>query len=202
HDMDLMLWLTGSRPDRVASFGGLNFFRPENAHYNDLYEKKDDGYGLYERGLASGFAVGQEKNVSPFTEDKDTIDNQVAIMELANQARVSFHFCMHSAQQERRFYMSGTRGAIRADVLTGTAEYTPVGWEPETETVTPIKGGGHGAAEDPMTEDILACMFDGTPMPTTMEDGLNASFTCFGLEEARQTGQVIDMSKYWDAVPG
>jgi hypothetical protein len=160
------------------------------------------GFRYYDRGLATGFAVGQEHNITPFSDDKDTIDNQVAIMELENKVRVSFHFCMHSAQLERRFYMCGTRGTIRGDVLTGRLEYTPVGWEPKTESVRPIQGDDHGGAEEPMARDIADCMLRGKPMPTTMEDGLQASFTCFGIEEARLGGNVVDMRPYWEALYG
>ncbi len=197
HDMDIMHWLTGSRPARVASFGSLRFFRPEHAKKNELYPVGDKGYRYYDRGLATGFAVGEEENVTPFSSDKDSIDNQVAIMQLENGAHVSFHYCMHSAQLERRFYMCGTLGTIRADVLTGKVEYTPVGWKSETEVVVPISGDGHGGAEEPMARDILTCMRDGTPMPTSAEDGVTASFTCFGIEESRHGGKVVDMNEYW-----
>lgn len=200
HDIDLMHWITGSRPARVASFGNLRFFNPDHAHHNDLYPVGPDGYRLYDRGKTTGWAVGQEHNIDPFSGDKDTIDNQVAIMQLENGANVSFHYCMHAAKQERRFYMCGTRGAIRADVLTGTIEYSPVGWEVITEVFRPISGDGHGGAEGPMTKDILACMFDGVPMPTSIEDGVTASFTCLGIDEARQTGTVVNMDNYWKAI--
>lgn len=197
HDMDILHWLTDSRPARVASFGGLRFFTPENAHYNDLYPVGKDGYRYYDRGLATGFAVGVEHNTTPFSADKDTVDHQVAILELENQAHVSFHYCMHSAQLERRFYMCGTRGTIRANVLTGTIEYTPVGWDPQTETVRPIEGDDHGGAEEPMAQDIVHCMLRGIPMPTSLADGVEASFTCLGIEAARETGTVVDMQPYW-----
>jgi len=200
HDMDLMHWLTGSKPARVASFGGLNFFKPEYADHDKLYDKGEDGFGFYERGLASGYAVGLENNIDPFSADKDTIDNQVAIMQLENGANVSFHYCMHAAQTERRFYMLGTRGSIRANVLTGTVEYSPVGWERRVESVQPISGDGHGGAEQPMTKDILACMFDGVPMPTTVEDGVTASFISLGIDESRVSGGVIDMNSYWESM--
>ncbi len=200
HDIDLMHWLTGARPMRVASFGGLGFFNAANASHNDLYPVGELGYRYYDRGLATGFAVGHEHNISPFSDDKDSIDNQVAIMQLGNGVNVSFHYCMHSAKLERRFYMCGTRGTIRADVLTGTIEYTPVGWRSDSETIRPISGNDHGGAEEPMARDILACMFDGKPMPTTAEDGVAASFTCLGIEEARNTNTVVDMKSYWGAM--
>ena len=200
HDIDLMHWLTDSKPARVASFGSLNFFNAKHADYHNRYPKAEDGFGYYERGLATGYAVGLEENIDPFSDDKDTIDNQVAIMQLENGANVSFHYCMHAAQTERRFYMCGTRGTIRANVLTGTIEYSPVGWEKRVESVQPISGDGHGGAEQPMTKDILACMLDGTAMPTTVEDGVTASFTSLGIDEARTTGSVINMDAYWNQI--
>ncbi len=200
HDIDLMLWMTGSQPARVASFGGLDFFTARNAHHNELYPVGEKGYRYYDRGLATGFAVGTEQNITPFSDDKDTIDNQVAILELESGARVSFHFCMHSALLERRFYLCGTRGTIRGDVLTGTLDYKPVGWDSTTETVRPIEGDDHGGAEGPMARDLVDCMLRGRPMPTTLEDGLRASLTCLGIEEARDTGTVVDMQRYWEVL--
>ena len=113
HDMDLMLWMTGSRPARVASFGGLNVFTSRNAQYNDRLPVGEEGYRYYDRGLATGYAVGAEENISPFSDDKDTVDNQVAILELESGARVSFHYCMHSAKPERRFHLCGRRRPAR-----------------------------------------------------------------------------------------
>lgn len=144
--------------------------------------------------------MGVEKNITPFSDDKDTIDHQVAILELQNGAHASFRFCMHGARPERRFYLCGSRGAICGDVLTGELSYTPVGWAPKTETVRPIDGGGHGDGEQPMARDIVECLLRGAPMPTTLEDGIRASFTCLGLDESRVTGRVVDMASYWDAL--
>lgn len=31
HDFDLMNWIINSKPQKVAFFGGLNFFVPENS---------------------------------------------------------------------------------------------------------------------------------------------------------------------------
>jgi predicted dehydrogenase len=141
--------------------------------------------------------VGQEHNITPFSDDKDSIDHQVAIMELGNGAVVSFHYCMHSAMRERRFYMCGTHGTIRGDVLSGRLEYQPVGWNTQVESVQPITGDGHGGAEEPMAKDMLACMMEGRPMPTTAEDGVTASITCLGMEQARTSGSVVDLRAHW-----
>lgn len=200
HDIDIMHWMTNSRPARVASFGGLRFYKPENAHYNDEYGVGEEGYRYYDKGLATGFAVGEEQNITPFNNEKDVVDDQVAIMQLQTGAHVSFRLNMHSAQIERRFYIAGTRGSIRGDVISGDLEYTPVGWKSETETVRPIADALHGGGEEPMARDIVACMLEDKPMPTTVEDGVTASFTCLGIDEAMTTGTVVDMTSYWSAL--
>lgn len=40
HDLDLINWFVGSLPSRVASFGGRNFFIPENEKLMEKYGKK------------------------------------------------------------------------------------------------------------------------------------------------------------------
>jgi predicted dehydrogenase len=197
HDIDLMLWLTGSRPARVASFGGLNFFKPENADYLKLREPNEDGIPYYLHGLKTGHYVGKEDNICPFNDDKDVIDNQVAILELANSVRAAFHLCTHAAIQERRFYICGTKGAIRANVLTGLIEYCPTGWNAEIETFTPIAGDGHGGADELMSAEIAECIINGTEMSTPLEAGLMSSFTCLGIDQAREEGIIVDMNNYW-----
>ena len=63
--------------------------------------------------------------------------------------------------------------------------------------VASLDGLSHGGAEVPMAEDIVACMFEGEPMPTTLADGVAASFVSLGLDEARERGGIIDMNTYW-----
>jgi len=200
HDMDLMLWLTDTRPSRIASFGGLNFFKAANAHVMDRYEPNGRGIPFYGLGRQTGWAVGKEDNISPFNDDKDVIDNQVAILEMENGIRATFHLCTHAPIQERRFYICGTKGAIRGDVLTGEIEYRPVGWKPETENFKPIEGGGHGNADGCMAEDLADCILNDTPMPTTLLDGVRSAFTCFGIDQAMDTGTIVDMSAYWATI--
>ena len=33
-----------------------------------------------------------------------------------------------------------------------------------------------------------------------LDEGLASAFTCFGIDEAMETGRVIEMSKYWKMV--
>ena len=71
----------GSRPRKVASFGGLNFFIPEN-------QKLADKYG------ADYFTAWDDPHrvASPFTSVKDLKDNEVSINDPVVTSAVSYNY--------------------------------------------------------------------------------------------------------------
>jgi predicted dehydrogenase len=84
HDLDLANWIVGSLPTRVASFGGKNFFIPKYQHQVDQIGPDANGQPAY-----SGWTDRHRTN--PFSGTADIFDNQVAILEYANQVRATFH---------------------------------------------------------------------------------------------------------------
>jgi len=111
HDIAAINWILDSFPFRASSFGGLNFFKPENASF---YNQIKCNNKLFDNLPAS--------ELNPFTTEKDIIDNQVVIIEYMNGVRATFHTNLCSAIPERRMYILGDEGTIRADVLTGKIE--------------------------------------------------------------------------------
>ncbi|MBF0245064.1 MAG: Gfo/Idh/MocA family oxidoreductase, partial [Planctomycetes bacterium] len=97
HDIDLVNWMLDSHPVKAASFGGTNFFTPENLHHQDRIGPNKDGKPAF---MSWGGAI----NLNPFTSDKDIIDNQVAIMEYEGGIRASFHANCQAGIPERRMY--------------------------------------------------------------------------------------------------
>ncbi|MEX0885035.1 MAG: Gfo/Idh/MocA family oxidoreductase [Phycisphaeraceae bacterium] len=189
HDVDIVNWLLGSRAARVASFGGLNFFKPGNEHHVERVGPNHEGQKAYH-------VWGHRRFGSPFIDDKDIIDNQVAILEYANEVRATFHTNCHSAFPERRLYIVGSEGAIRADLIPGVIEHRRIGWE-QSKTVYHTHGGGHGGGDAVMTREIAACMRGGMAPPTTVEDGLASAVTCLAIDEAMGTGRVVELAPTW-----
>lgn len=191
HDIDLVNWLVGSNVRRVASFGGLDFFRPENVgHMKRLGRDPVTGRTAYRH-----FVEGQE--LDPFTSEKDIVDNQVAILEFANGVRATFHTNCNSAIPERRMYICGTEGALRADVLTGRIEFSRIGFDSTIEDMSAGVSGQHGGGDEVLGQSLADSMLHGTPPCATLDDGLRAAITCFGIDEALATGAVVDLSDYW-----
>lgn len=193
HDVDLANWMVGSRASRVASFGGLNFFTPENASALERVGKTRRG--------RQGYMTWREGQIeNPFTSDKDIVDNQVVIIEYENQVRATLHLNSNSAIPERRMYICGSKGAIRADLLTGQLEVAEIGFGKEIESHDTLGGDIHGGGDHVLAEELCATLLAGEPTSTTLEDGLEAAVTCFAIDEAMDSGQVVDCASYWQRV--
>ena len=190
HDIDLANWFTGSLPARVASFGGLDFFTPENEGYMAKLGKDSEGRPAFQTW--GGLVM---KN--PFTGDKDIVDNQVAILEYLNGVRATFHTNCNAGIPERRMYILGTEGAIRANVLTGDIETQRIGFDTKPEPVAACASGGHGGGDEILAKELAATMLDGAPPTVSLDAGLTSAGTCFAIDDAMDTGRVVDARPYW-----
>jgi predicted dehydrogenase len=188
HDIDLANWFVGSRARRAASFGGTDFFVPENEHHVQRIGKNRDGVPAYSTWLPAG--------ASPFTNDKDIVDNQVAILEYENRVRATFHTNCHAGIPERRMLLLGSEGAIRADLVGGVVEHRRVGWD-EPLSVYRDAGGGHGDGDHHLVSTLYASMLNGEPPRAGISEAMDSAVTCFGIDRALETGSVVDLAPLW-----
>ena len=193
HDIDLVNWMVESRASRVASFGGNDFFTPENEKHVERIGKNKDGASPY-------VTWGGLVNLNPFTSDKDIIDNQVAIIEYENNVRATFHTNCNAGIPERRMYILGTEGAIRADVLTGIIETKKIGFDTKTEDASSGSSGGHGGGDGVLVAELAESMLNETPPAVGLKEGLEASITSFAIDDALDTGKIVDLTSYWKKV--
>lgn len=193
HDIDLANWMVGSRVRRVASFGGLNFFTKENQHHIERIGRSREGKEAYStwRGLVKQ---------NPFTSHKDICDNQVVIIEYENGVRATFHTNCHAAIPERRMYVLGTEGAIRADLGTGLIESKRIGFETEKGEESSSAPGGHGGGDEILVKELAESMLKGVTPTVGMEEGLQAAVTCFAIDQAADRGEVVDLGPFWKFV--
>ena len=191
HDIDLVNWITGSLAGRVASFGGLSFFTPENEHHIERLGQNERGQDAYRTwpGLI---------NLNPFTSDKDIVDNQVAIVEYLNGVRATFHTNCNAGIPERRMYILGTEGALRADLYARTIQVKRIGFGTAIEDVPVHATGSHGGGDNFLTQELTASMLERVPGTVGMTDGITSAVTCFAIDEALNTGRVVDVRPYWE----
>ncbi len=197
HDLDIINWFVNSKASKVASFGGCNFFIPENIHHQERIGPNEAGLPAFE----TWDRAPKDDHVSrqnPFTSDKDIIDNQVAIIEFENKVRATFHTNCCVGIPERRILICGSEGTLRADVMTGSLEVKRYGIDPEIVDYSTGSSGGHGGGDIILGQELAATINNGTPGTTTLMDGLISAFTAFAIDEAMYSNKIISMNSYWE----
>jgi predicted dehydrogenase len=190
HDLDLANWIIGSLPVRVASFGGTDFFVLKNEHQIERIGPDANGKPAYSQWA-------DPHRVNPFSGGADICDNQVAIMQYANGVRATFHTNCNAGIQERRFYICGTEGAIRADAITGQIELQRISQQPAVEQFNFGHAGGHAGGDETMASALADTLLKGAAPLASVEDGLRSCVAAFALDAALKENKIIDLSPWW-----
>ena len=131
---------------------------------------------------------------------KDIIDNQIAIIEYENSCRGTFHTNLNAGIPERRLYILGEHGAIRADILNGEIEVKKIGFETESSVIKMEKSGIHYGGDQVLVNHWEKMIYENAPSLTDLSTGAEAALTCFALDDAMLSSQVIDMDNYWSNI--
>lgn len=190
HDLDLYNGVMGCRPRYVASFGGRRSFVPDNAPQgagaNDLevYHRKPSGW------------EGSDK---VFDSDGDIIDFQTALVQYENGAALTFHTNLNVPDDFRRFAVIGAKGMAEGDFVRNYFKLTDSRTSERVEDKT-YKGTDlsvHYGADEQMAADILKHMLEGTPLPVSVVDALEAGLLALSMDEAMASRTVVDMTPIW-----
>ncbi|MBN1864731.1 MAG: Gfo/Idh/MocA family oxidoreductase, partial [Victivallales bacterium] len=184
HDLDLLNWFCCGIPSRAASFGSRDMFVPENECLRQKYG--DKAFLAWEDPHASG---------SPFTSDKDIMDNQVGIFEYRNGIKVMFQATMSNAIPERRMYFSCTEGTMIAELYSGDLRYRRFG--DEECTLENFHGDGHGGGDDYIMKELYRSMTLNEPPKCGGDEGLESAVVALALDESARTGKIVDIEPVW-----
>ena len=191
HDFDIFGRIVGARPERVASFGGRRIFTPERADRPRIWEDGSAAYALRDAGWAGANDA--------FQSDMDVTDHQVAIVEYANDVRLSFHANSHTALIERRWYVAGTEGTLIADLVRNKLIVRRAlnRSKPERIDFGGVTADAHNGADQAMVLDMLAALEGRAVFPVTPHDSLAAGLTVMAIDRAMDERQVIDCAPMW-----
>ena len=191
HDIDIYNMVTGSRPERVASFGGRKSFVPQNAPSsnieNEIMHHKPSIWNSID---------------DAFHSDGDIIDHQTALLQYESGASMTFHTNLNVPDEHRRFCVMGTHGMAEGDFVRGTLKATARdGSEMSNHDYTQMdetRASSHYGADHMMVEDIVAFLRgDADSLPVGVVDALEAGLVAMALDEARISGGMVDMSATW-----
>ncbi len=188
HDMDLLVWLTGSACKRVSSFGDRTYFREENAPEGAALRCADcplqdscrfSAYRCYlpvmgnwpatvltedqtEQGLRDAIRTGPYGRCV-FHCDNTVCDHQVTLLEFENGVTATFNLSGFTNRMARTLKIMGENGEIRASEFDNVIEvsgFAGNGSERCTSRVIypEVTSSGHGGGDSGIVEDFLARM--------------------------------------------
>ncbi len=190
HDIDIYNMVTGSRPARVASFGGRKSFLPEHAPASnaeaEIFHVKKSVW---------------ESTDDPFRSDGDIIDYQTAILQYETGASLAFHTNLNVPDEHRRFCVMGTHGMAEGDFVRGYLKVTARDGARLVDndyTKSPVAKGAHYGADQMMCADIAKYLRgQSDSLPVSILDAMEAGIAAIALDEARETGRVVDLAPIW-----
>jgi len=185
HDMDLLVWLTGSEAEQVSSFGQLTYFKEENAPQGSTARCLDcpaadgcryDARKCYlpiagnwpaavltldqsEEGLMKAIAEGPYGRCV-FRCDNDVCDHQIVNIQFKNGITAAFSLSAFTNRISRTIKVMCEHGEIRGSDYDNRIEIIPfvstgVG-ETNARTVFPGQtSGGHNGGDDGLMRDFL-----------------------------------------------
>ena len=187
HDLDILNWLIESVPTKVAAFGSLDFFVPENRDLRTKYTRDGiDPFG----GWRDPHAVE-----CPFESDKDIMDTLVSILQYRNGVKVQFQATMSNPIPERRLYISASEGTIIAELYSGTLTSQRL-CDTQPQQV-PLPGGGHGGGDSYIMKSLYDTMINGTAPECSGDEGLESAVAALAIDTAARTGTVYDIEPVW-----
>lgn len=200
HDLDILVFLTGSKCKKISSFGNLRHFKkecqPEGASHRciDCKVEKNCPYSakeLYMNNIGSWptnvMTYEQTKEsviealrtsdygICVYESDNDVVDNQVSIIEFKNGVTATFNLCAFTHAVSRTIKIMCTKGEIRAHMERNVIDVHDFKTD-TVKTIEPIIDSeghvGHGGGDEKLLKDFLELVKVGEVDEGTSEKSL------------------------------
>lgn len=215
HDIDFLIWLTGSRCRKVASYGSLRWFTAANAPEGsaarcidcgveaecpfsavDLYRRRREWISNFDvpEGSTVDDAIERELATGAYGRcvyrcDNDVVDRQVVAMEMESGVTIDFAMDLFTNDCRRTTRISMTNGEIVGDEQGITINvFRPRATERIDFSHT--LGAPYHAGADLTTVSNFIDAINGLPddSGTDITHALESQRTCDAIEQARLNG--------------
>lgn len=218
HDVDFLLWITGSPCRKISSFGSLRWFRAANAPEGstercidcpvenecpysaiDLYCTRRDWISNFDipQGHTLDDVLMKELREGPYGRcvyrcDNNVVDHQLLTMELEDESIVSLSMDVFTQDDCRRTHIKMTHGEIFGDEKTLHVRHFRKGGEQTYNFENLAKSPFHAGADLRLIEDFVdALTRPDHPFLTTVEESIESHHICFEAEQSRLNGKTI-----------
>ena len=232
HDLDILVWLVGQRCQRVASFGSLSLFCPENAPPGST-NRCLDGCAVERECAFSARRIYLEEHPdwldflvpggtpeeqrqavhdSPYGRcvyrcDNDVVDHQVVSLEFATGITAAFSMCAFTQEINRTIKLMGTDGQIRGDLEKNEIEVYKFSTLERMVIHTPAGLAGHGGGDAGIMHDFVSLLRPDRVAQrahalTSASASVESHLIAFAAELARHEKRVVEMDAYARSLTG
>jgi predicted dehydrogenase len=224
HDMDILLYLTGAKPLRIASFGGLAHFRSENApecapaycldgcpaakdcpyDVRRIYFRTDtDPAYLRQMGIVRDhnhlleLLKTNRYGRCVYRCDNNVVDHQVCSIEFEGGVTASFVMDGHNGIERRRTRVFLSEAEVDLDTSRNTIEISRSNGE--HETLTPAVGAGsHSGGDHAIMENFVDAILTGREefVLTSAAESLDSHLLSFAAEASRHSGRIVNLADF------
>jgi predicted dehydrogenase len=223
HDMDILLYLIGEKPQAIASFGELTHFKAdtmkdvpgycmdgcphqESCRYEarKIYLHAADWMKYPVSNDFSEEAMLKALRKGPYgrcvyRSDNNVVDHQTVTMQFEKGISVNFMMMAFTKEIKRTIHIMGTKGELLADMNQPDIQIIPFGKEPYKVHVN-IQEGGHGGGDDGVMKKFIHSLTYDWDTTLDVEDAVMAHLMAFAAEESRVSGKIIDMKHYIEEI--
>jgi predicted dehydrogenase len=205
HTLDIINFILGAYPTRVAAMGGLDVFTPRQdaadyCHECDLTDEciyyTDQGEEYRKRFYETAGPQVLPEDMCVYNVDKDTTDNTQLVAQFDNGMRLSYTMTMVSPRGDRRMTFIGTEGELRTDMHSYQIEYMPL---PDRDTevieVEPPEGWGHQHHDLALLTHFLDRIERDEDPEEGIQDAWMSGAIAFAALESMQTGELVDVER-------
>ena len=226
HDLDILLWLTGAHCTRVSAFGSLAYFKESNAPAGSSdrclscavadscrFDARKAYLPVLGQWPADVVCLEQTEEAlmealktGPYGRcvyrcDNNVCDHMSILMEFDNGVTATFSLTAQTSACHRNIHIMCEDGEILADdgerriVVT---HHVSSQADTFTERVINIRtnGSGHGGGDAGIMEDFTAVLSGEKESRSSISRSVESHLMAFAIEQARLTGNVVDMAEY------
>ena len=217
HDLDLLVWYSGSECESLSSIGELTLFKEENqpegasdrcTHCKYRGTCPFDAYTIYIKNHFWGKeavtnvrpitdeVLEKELETSPYCRcvykcDNNVVDHELTQMTFKNGVKANLRMSglTHDYGRIMKFY--GTAGQIDLDECRGTIEVKVFGKEKEVIQISSLVDAvsGHGGGDDGLVKAVYEYITTGTTEGvTSLDASIESHLMGFTAEESRLLG--------------
>lgn len=218
HDMDILLWLTGKKCEKLTSFGSLDYFCEDNCP-EGAPERCEEGCPVEDcpyhavKFYLSHIPGWPTKNMVPepteenileilrttqygkcvFKQDNDVVDHQTVNMLLEDGVTVSFNMNAMHTRATRTIRIGGTKGEIWGDLHDKKVYWQSHGQQVQCIDISEqLKTtSGHSGGDTGIVRDLIRYYLEpdfDSGYITTLDRSAESHYVAFAAEDSRASG--------------